>query len=523
MTLLEISDHVCDIAGVFDTAKKATCKRFVIRRNQMAYDAHPWNEAQIVESVTAIAEAQSVTLPATVDMVISVRAGTRSLEPVNSTFLAQTDPLIFERSGTPTMYEEWTDTAASNARKLKLFPIPNANIDLLIVGKRKLVNMSADGSSSVLRNIDNCLIAYALGDMQRKLRQWAKADKAYEEAGAMLQAAWALSQDQANKPRIAKNLTVAGNSLSELTDAVCAKVGDWSLDTTILAKQSLRRNYVAVYNKHLWRESRVPATVASDGVNLVLPEYMDRAITVVPASNLGTFDPMDTEAFLSTYPQLLGQTTGTQFGFLTLAPVAVKVLPPGREKLSIVSSSPNDKTPVFVRGESAGAELTETVTLNGTTPVLTVNTYDVPLTIAKTAGTYGNVTIHGFTSTVLLQTLLAAEIEHKHVRLWLQPANTTGQNCFVLGKRRITPLVTDEDTPMLRDIENVLIEMSAADLFAKAGNAAAAQDCRAKAESALQTMIDLEVRQGAAAPRVIPTVESDYCGYGYDNWLSLHR
>jgi hypothetical protein len=187
-------------------------------------------------------------------------------------------------------------------------------------------------------------------------------------------------------------------------------------------------------------------------------------------------------------------------------------LPPTREKLSFYSSYGPDKGTIFVMGESRGSEVSESVELNGAIPVQTVNEYDTPLTVAK-GPTRGDVTVLGHTSGAQLERILADERERKHMRLWLQPT-PPATVCLVLGKRTIKPLVQNEDTPMLRDIQDVLISAACGDMFAKLGNDKAAKEARAQAETALQTLVSLETQQGAYSACVVPDVEP--YGYGYE-------
>ncbi len=121
-------------------------------------------------------------------------------------------------------------------------------------------------------------------------------------------------------------------------------------------------------------------------------------------------------------------------------------------------------------------------------------------------------TVTGETSGVQLVRILAAERERKHMRIWLQPT-PEATVCLVLGKRNIKPLVQNEDTPLLRDIQGILIAAASADMFAKMGKDKSASDAREEADSALKIMVDLETNQGAYSACVVPDVEP----YGYDN------
>ena len=308
-----------------------------------------------------------------------------------------------------------------------------------------------------------------------------------------------------------------------MADAVCARCGTFALDNVILAKDFLRRAYSMVWDSYLWPKSAVAAYVTSDGEQIVLPAVFGQAIAVRSADNYN-LGPTEISLYFQITPTIFEQT-GIPLTFTELAPCAVSVLPPGREKLQLVSSSASDIGNVAIRGESSGAEVNETVTLTGTTPVTTANLYDVPLTVAKGI-TVGALTVVGYTSTTALLVLPANEGERKHVRLWVHPANPgISSTVMVLGKRKIVPLLTDEDTPLLPNISQILIDAACADMFSKLGKPAESAESQKKAGEALKVLIDLETRQAARHRRVVPVV-TDRGWYGDDmDWMrsSRHR
>jgi hypothetical protein len=92
------------------------------------------------------------------------------------------------------------------------------------------------------------------------------------------------------------------------------------------------------------------------------------------------------------------------------------------------------------------------------------------------------------------------------------PTDTDGSVCLLMGKRRIKPLVQDEDTPILRGLGMALINMTVADMQDQRGNMDAAKIAREKASQSIQTVVDRELKQTAFEPRVIPNAEPSYCG-----------
>jgi hypothetical protein len=223
--------------------------------------------------------------------------------------------------------------------------------------------------------------------------------------------------------------------------------------------------------------------------------------------------PADGVLFLDITPAIF-EELGDSIGYSTLTPVAVSTLPPATTALTLSSSSALDTGRVFIRGEviSGGFELHEEINLNGTIPVTTTNSYDIPLTIAKDI-TVGDVTVSA--GALSLELIPADQREVKHQRLWFLPvpdaSKLTEENpaftCLVLAKRQIRPLQTDQDTPIITGAQQVLIHAAAADLFRKLEKPDQAQALQAKADGAMKSLVAKNTDQAASSPRFVPQCE----------------
>lgn len=510
MTLDDIANAACAKVGIINESYELDLARnFANYRYKLIYDTYQWLDSRTTVPSTIVAAGPYLVMPPEIERVISIRYSDKSgspglndrqLEPVNSSFLAEASPGIFEETGQPQYYEEFTDPA-STERRIRLFPTPDVDGAMLIIGKQP-VDVLTSNSTPRLRNIDNALMAYVIGDLWEYLRQSGHAGEKFKEAQSLLQGAQTLESGQANRPRQSKQLTVAGNSLAEMTDSVCSMIGSWSPESRIDVRESLRRNYQMVYDGYLWCESQVMARVVADGEQLVAPEYIGRIIALRPYTTLMPAFPVDQAIYFQTYPDIFSYT-GNAFAFSYLPSVAVNKLMSQNEKLLITSSSPKDDgAELFIKGQTLGIEASE----NPVLPIETENTYDTPLTIAKPV-TAGDVTITGKDSGTIYGKILAGERERRYIRMWLQQHSGTPFDVLILGKLKIQPLVTDQDTPALRDIQNVLINAAATDMLTKMGNAAGATVAKGKADAAMKTLMDLERQQSAQQPRIIPMVE----------------
>ena len=509
MTLSEMASYVCDLLTLSDDRSLELCRNFINRRYDMIYSTFPWKDAEMTSTDTLAANENKIVLPDGMDMVIAIRAGESFLDPVTTSELIQTDPGIFERAGHPTVYQELTDD--DGLKKIQVHPTPKMDTPLMIVGKRALVQLIEENDAPILRGVDNVLIAFAHRDMLQRGKQYGKAKEVLEEASQLLKEAQNLETQQSNQPRQSKNLTVSGNSLSEMTDAVCARTGKWGQDDIVFAKDCLRRQYRRLWDACNWAQATVVARVTNDGSEVILPNYFDKVISVRVDANLPELQVAEPALYFAVNPAIFEQTGfATSFSYLT--PVGVKFLPPLQEKLSFVSTSASDVDAMFVMGELNGSEVSETVELTGTVAVSTRNKYDTPITVAKPTTT-GNVSVYGASSGALLETIPFNERERKHIRIWIQPVPDATE-CLVLGKRKINPLVTDSDTPLLTNVSDILIMSAAADVFSKAGVDKSAKDMRDQASGAMNSLVGQETLQGAFSSRIIPDVEvSNYDYY----------
>jgi hypothetical protein len=303
---------ICTELGVYDDASLLMCAVFLSRQYVNLWDKYPWGDtmgtgrAQILAGISVvdypvgmdrittlrvstgavgtppeeptnpIDEIEPPTTPDEVDALAPVPLNSYFLDPVDATFLIESEPTIFEDRGWLLKYYEEIGNAAN--RQIRLYPIPIWGTTLFFYGKLICPGLVADTDASVIRNIDNALIAYATARFLRRQRQFGKAE-IQEKKGAEEEAqAWNLEQQQANQPRRTKATTVAGNSLAEMTDAVCQVCGQWTPEYRQVIREFLRRNYQTMYDTFLWPESLVMVRVPYVTEQVVLPPYIDKVL-----------------------------------------------------------------------------------------------------------------------------------------------------------------------------------------------------------------------------------------------------
>jgi hypothetical protein len=160
----------------------------------MLWDAELWRDSLALVA-SQVGATGVFTFPDGIERIVAIRStGNHILDPVDSPYIMQISPGMFEQTGDPLGFEEYTDKT-DGKRKARVFPTPTSATALLIVGKRTLVPLNGS-DTPVLRGIDNALIAFVQSDMLEKQRQYGKAQAKVQEGAAMLDQMRKLENEQ---------------------------------------------------------------------------------------------------------------------------------------------------------------------------------------------------------------------------------------------------------------------------------------------------------------------------------------
>lgn len=145
----------------------------------------------------------------------------------------------------------------------------------------------------------------------------------------------------------------------------------------------------------------------------VLPSNFGKEKYVYDSSNLRYIPFIDFDSISEKYPALVN-TQGTVDRY-TIFYRSVRTQPTSASTLSFSSSSSADTTQsVRIKGtDSNDIELEETITLNGMTPVPTVNTYKEIRSITKSATTTGRISGTSNAAAVVIAVLAPADLDYK--------------------------------------------------------------------------------------------------------------
>jgi len=233
---------------------------------------------------------------------------------------------------------------------------------------------------------------------------------------------------------------------------------------------------------------------------LTLPAQVDRVLAA--RTDSVNLMPVD-QIFMFRDDPAAFDRTGTVLRFAQMPKVGTRTAPTS-EKLSLISDNNSDTTQsVSIVGELAGAEKRETLTLNGTSAVQSVNSYDIVYSLTKQS-TAGTVSVTGVTSAAALLTLLADETSRTHCRLRLLETPSATTTIIVLGKRLPTPLTNNSDEPAIRGLDRALEAFVMADALEWMGQNDDAKDKVQEAMALVAALKNVEVYQQAQQQVLIP-------------------
>jgi hypothetical protein len=100
--------------------------------------------------------------------------------------ITSSNDYVFESSDVDVISLQAADTAAKLRQRIRLIQIPDASMTLRVLGKRTAPSFSNDLDVPALSGVENCLLAFAQGDMLQRERHYAKANALYQEAQILL-------------------------------------------------------------------------------------------------------------------------------------------------------------------------------------------------------------------------------------------------------------------------------------------------------------------------------------------------
>lgn len=207
MTLAEIKTYTTSKLGITDATALSQAELFAKSRWRMLWHEADWKQARYQETVAVSAGTQDVSLNARFDTVKAVRwAGQMELGSINDVAALQLDPPGYDGSGTPVAWVPLGKTSAG-VLQIRLVRVPNVAGNLLVIGKRKPVELTTgspdtDNVAEVpIPGASECLCEFVMGDLYEWLRQFSKAEWYFKKAAILLEKMKDIETVQASEVR----------------------------------------------------------------------------------------------------------------------------------------------------------------------------------------------------------------------------------------------------------------------------------------------------------------------------------
>lgn len=186
MTKGDIKTYATAKLGIADATALAQADTFAMARWAMIWNAALWRQSRYQTTQSVAAGTQDVALDPLFEFVTAARwADAQELLPMQDWSAFAADPAGYGTAGSPVSFIPLPKTSAGLAQ-IRLTRIPETAQNLLVLGKRKVPALTTDADAPLIPGVDECLVAFVMGDLYQWLRQLGRAQVFFEEGAALL-------------------------------------------------------------------------------------------------------------------------------------------------------------------------------------------------------------------------------------------------------------------------------------------------------------------------------------------------
>ena len=246
---------------------------------------------------------------------------------------------------------------------------------------------------------------------------------------------------------------------AQLLTRVQQNVGINAASYDLKIKNWLNEVYEDVYDTFFWPGSLVRGTVSTvasqEYVNF--PSGVRQVLFLSQTTTPDWLRFSDSADFVRSFFATI-TTTGTPTNWADDGKSTVLNQPSSASVLSLASDSASDTSQtVRVQGRDAnGTLLSESMSINGTTAVLSVNTYTTIESIVKSAASTGIFTLTSNAAAVTVTRIAPTETASAFVKARLNYVPNAAITLYYIGKRQIVRLTNDEDQPLI-DMDSAIV------------------------------------------------------------------
>ena len=276
--------------------------------------------------------------------------------------------------------------------------------------------------------------------------------------------------------RVGRRIQNTGTSITNAND-ILPKIKDFC-----------NERYHRILRAHPWEEclGDTTLTLTASTRAYALDRDIDKIWTIFDQTNGQAIKIIGSQEYIRNYAIDLDQTgnvvTGDPTKMYPVGKYTVKAaIASVAEKVKVVSTSASDTTPLCVRvkGLVSSVEASEDITLTGTTPAVSTNTYDATQKISAVIGTTdgtepapaGEITVSGNTTSTVFSKINRAEQATMYQWFEVIPlpkSSGTQPTWRLFYTRRIQPLYNNNDIPLI-DCCNEIVQGAFVDCLKEDG------------------------------------------------------
>lgn len=278
------------------------------------------------------------------------------------------------------------------------------------------------------------------------------------------------------KNRVQQRILNDCTSTSDNINDLLPKLGHW-----------INERYERALEAKPWPQliKKGSLSIVASQKGYVLPRDFGKAIKFIDTTNGYAIQEISAHEYIRLHAGALDVSDNVQTGdpvrFYQVGEYTVKAELSQAEKVSIVSTSSSDSSPLIIQiiGEVSGTEVAESVVVTGTSAVQSTNTWDtdqkLQISVATNDGSTqtvdGVITVTGDTSGTVLTAI--SEFDYATPYRWIEvsptPKSSGTQPTWDLWyRRRFRALVNDGDLPMV-DLCTAIIQGAYADALREDG------------------------------------------------------
>jgi hypothetical protein len=241
-------------------------------------------------------------------------------------------------------------------------------------------------------------------------------------------------------------------NFKDIYEHVGSNIQDTSSNMKTIIKRLVNDVYFDLLRRANYENIDPDYSFTASSQDNVLPSDFYKELSVYDATNNRELRRTSIQERVQNAVSLMSQTgTAEEYAILTSP---VRVQPSAGAIPSVVSSDASDTTQtLYLRGEASGIEVTETISLNGTSSVNATNTYTKYYIVSKDADTAGKITVTHGTDTIAILSQEARDHKVKIMRLYCTPVSSVTINCPYMSKP--LPMTEDYDVPVI-DVSDII-------------------------------------------------------------------